>query len=479
MKEIINKVELIQLIKETVNEVIDTVGYTYGPNGRTVILSDFEGNGIVTKDGVSVSDSIHFSNPYKNIIANILKEVARKTVEEAGDGTTTSLILTQAFVNIGYELLDNGVQYSSIKKSLEDLLKYTIIELDKVSTKTKTKDIINIARTASNNDEDISKIIDKAYRHSKVVKAEESTLSEDQLIKINGMTLRATYFDQAFINDNSTRSIKYDKCYVALIDGEMYHTDPILKLVNKLDGIPLIILADNFTDRIVDTFKRIYNNDTINVALIKTPGVNNHRRNILSDIDAYTGGTLMSPDKEYSNISYLGVLSGIEIKSNETILYNEIKLQPVVTRINELKELIKSDLPKYDKELIQQRLDSLEGKASVIRVGGKSQVEIKEKFDRYEDAILSVKHALDGGYVKGGGLTLKNIASDSNFTRTPILELSQALNACNDKLNIETVNELVIDPLKVVKSALENAISVAKTILGTEAIVLNKYLWKE
>lgn len=477
MKEILSKEELKNIIKETVNEVADTVCYTYGPNGKTVILSDFEGNGIITKDGVSVSNAINYDNPYKNIITNIMKEVAQKTVDEADDGTTTSICLTQAFINRGFELMEQGVSYNDIKDALEYLSLYVVKEINKASKKTKKKDIINIALTASNNDVKIAKIINDAYKHSPIVKVEESTLSYDTITKINGMTLRTTYFDQAFINDISTQSIKYSECYIALIQDTMYTVDPIAALVNKIEGKPLIIIADHFSDNVLRIIKQHYNSGSLKVALVAAPGVNNHRANIVDDISTYTSATVLDNSKKYTSIEYLGKADGVEIKKDEMIIFNETTNKAVHKRLHELKELINTDLPKYNKELTQQRINSLSGSASVIKVGGDSPVEVKEKFDRYEDAIGSVKHALDEGYVKGGGLTLKYIADNAEFTKTPILELTQCLYSCNNKMP-EIIDDTVIDPAKVTRCAIENSISVAKTLLSTEAIVLNKHLWK-
>lgn len=476
MKEIISKEELRDIIKETVNEVADTVCYTYGPNGKTVILSDFEGNGIVTKDGVSVCNAISYSNPYKNIITNIMKEVSQKTVEEADDGTTTSICLTQAFVNKGYELLEQGVNYNDIKTALEELSSYTVANIKKMSKKTLKKDIINVAKTASNNDNKIAKMIETAYKHSNVVRVEESSLDKDTIIKVNGMSLRTTYFDAAFINDITSQSIKYDECYIALIEDIMYTVDPIASLVNKLNGKPLIIIADHFSENVVRILKQNYNSGSLKVALVKAPGVNNHRTNVMNDISIYTNANILNNSKKYTSIEYLGVVSGIEIKKEETIIFNDKPNKLVDIRIEELKKLITTDLSKYDKELAQQRIDSLSGSASIIKVGGDSPVEIKEKFDRYEDAIGSVKHALDEGYVKGGGLTLKYIADNANFTKTPILELSNCLYSCNNKMP-SIIKDDIVDPAKVTRCAVENSISVAKTLLSTEAIVLNKHLW--
>ena len=485
MKEIISKEESRKLIKDTINEVAETVCYTYGPNGKTVILSDFEGKGIVTKDGVSVCNSINFENPYKNIIANIIKQVAQKTVEEAGDGTTTSICLANAFINKGYELLEQGVNYNDIKNALEELEEYTIKELKNNSRKTKKKDIINVAMVSSNNDKSIATIIDKAYKHSNIVKVEESTLKEDTLIEVNGMSLKAGYFDAAFINNSKSNSIKYSDCRVALIDGNMETIDPIKNLVFKLDGKPLIIFANHFGDKVIQILKQNYNNGSLNVALVKTPGVNQHRKNILSDVGLYTKSSILESNKVYNEISYLGYLDSIEIKKEETILFNSKIDKFTEDKINELKEYIRSDISKYDKELATQRLESLTGKASLIKVGGESPIEIKERYDRIEDAIGAVKAAIEEGIVEGGGKALYNVSTSLlEWTKTPYLELIDCLKEPVKKLNLDMENKSmfdlnVIDPLKVTRCALQNAISVAKTILSTEAIVLNKYLWKE
>jgi chaperonin GroEL len=496
MKEIISKEESRKLIKDTVNEIAETVCYTYGPNGKTVILTDNEGNGIVTKDGVSVCNAINFEDPYKNIIANIIKQVGQKTVEEAGDGTTTSICLANAFINKGFELIDQGISYNEIKTSLEELEKYTVKELKANSRKVKKKDIINIAKIASNNDIEIASIINKAYKHSKIVKVEESNLKKDELVEVNGMSLRTTYFDAAFINDGKTNTIKYNDCRIALIDGNMETTDSISKLVYKIDGKPLIVIADHFSDRVIALLRKNYNEGSLKIALVKSPGVNQHRKNIMSDIALYTGSQLLNPNKVYTETEYLGYIDNIEVKKEETILLNSKDNKEVKNLIEELNELVKTDIPKYDKELATQRLQSLTGTVSLIKVGGESPVEIKERFDRIEDAVLAVKSAYEEGMVEGGGLGLFKTQFKSYFTKTPILELSNSLQEPYRILNPITIIDMgkekiisfdlnpdfykkgIIDPTKVVRCALQNAISVAKTILGTEAIVLNKYLWK-
>ena len=485
MKEITSKEELKEIIKQTVQEISDTVCYTYGPNGRTVILTDNEGIGIATKDGVSVCNSIHFNDPIKNVVANIVKQVSQKTLEEAGDGTTTSICLTNAFVQKGFELLDQGISFNEIKQSLEELLEYTVKELKSNSKKLTKKDIYNVANVSSNNDKEIASIVDKAFKYSKVVKVEESTLSKTELIKVNGMSLKTTYFSPEFINYKNLY-IKYDNSYIALIDGKMETTDCIAYLVNKLEKKPLIIVADYFSDNVIRILKQLYNSGSLDVALIKSPGINTHRKNLMKDIALYTGATLLDPNKKYTEINYLGNIEGIEVKKEETIIFNNTNPNLLEDKISELKNGLKEDIPKYDKDLIKQRINGLNGSASIIKVGGNSPIEIKEKYDRYEDAIGAVEAALEEGIVEGGGIALAKIYYHHNPTKTPYLELSQSLLECyntlgNDKAPIQKdmFEESIIDPLKVTRCALENAISVAKTILSTEAIVLNPNLWKE
>ena len=479
MKEIITKEDLREIIKQTVQEISETVCYTYGPNGKTVILTDHEGIGISTKDGVSVCNAINFSDPIKNVIANIIKQVSQKTLDEAGDGTTTSICLTNAFVQKGFELLESGISYKEIKQSLEELEEYVVKELKANSKKLTKKDIYNVANISSNNDKEIATIVDKAFKHSNIVKVEESTLNETTFIEVKGMTLRTTYFGQDFVNHNN--SVKYSDAYIALIDGKMETTEAIKNIVYKLDKKPLIIIADHFSDHVVGLLKQNYNTGALNVALIKSPGINNHRKNLMKDIALYTGATLLDPNKTYNTLEYLGNISGIEAKIDETIIYKDKTLYEVDLKILELKESLKDDIPQYDKELLQQRIDGLTGSASVIKVGGNSPIEIKEKYDRFDDAVRAVESAMEEGISKGAGYALKECYLQDNELSPCLTIPFFTLNEYIEGVGIinNEVTSTIIDPTKVIRCALENAISVAKTILSTEAIVLNPNLWKE
>lgn len=481
-KEIYSKDEARDLLLSGVNKLADTVLLTMGPNGKTVIISNENREPYASKDGVSVAKEILFNHPVENYAATLIKQAAKKTVEEAGDGTTTATCLAQSFINTGYKLMSEGIPYNKIKSELEELEKEVLKELKKVSKKLTKKDIINVATIAANNDTQIGSIIKKAYDHSNIIRVEESDNSEDTLETVNGMELDGCYFSQAFVNNAKKQSIEYDKCNFIIIDGKLENLDPIAKLLKGVQLYPTIILADHFHDEVVSILKRNYNSGALAIGLIKSPSFAQHRKDLISDIISYTDAV----QQTNPNV-YVSEIDGVFADKYKFVL---TKKNPNKSKISDLKESIKTETNSHFKKLIQDRIDNLEGSLSIIKVGGGSEVEMKERKDRIDDAVLAVKSAIEEGIVEGGGVALCKIFNKLLYTKTPILELSLCLgqpygvifNRIEDNkvffqedLNMFDIN--IVDPHKVTRCAFQNAISVAKTFLSIEAIVLTPELW--
>lgn len=482
MKEIYKDKELDKLIKETVTELVETVCHTYGPNGHTVIITEDEGP-YATKDGVSVSKSIFFKDPIKNKIATILKQVAQKTVDEAGDGTTTSMCLAGIFLNRGYELIEEGYKYNEVKRELEELVEDTLIHLKKNSKKLKEKDIIHVANISSNNDQKIANLISDAFKHSKLVKVEEGDSYEDSISKIKGMTILSPYFNSAFINNESKKSIEYENAEVIVIDGKLENLNCIKGL---LTNKPMIILADHFSEGVISLLKHNYNKGSLQVAPIKTPGLGEHRKSLVNDICIYTNSKLINPSKTYIDKKYVGFIDGVTCKNDSTTLFNKKAEKYTTDIIKELESYLKSDITKREVELTLSRLEGLKGMVSIIKVGGNSPIEMKERYDRVEDAVRAVSCALEEGIVEGGGMAYvrASLNQTNNKFENCLLDPYRKIHWDNNIDGIVTIDigknmykENIIDPLKVTRCSLENAASVAKMLLGTKALVLNPETW--
>lgn len=480
MKEIYKDEEYKDLQLEGINELANTVLLTMGPNGSTVTITDEYGNTYITKDGVSVANKIVFKDTIKNTGAELIKQVAQKTVEEAGDGTTTSICLAQAFINKGYELMKEGYTFNQIRDNLDILELEVVHQLKKNSRKCTKKDIINVATIAANNDIEIGKMISDAYKNSNVVKVEEVEEEFDTLDKVNGMQLEGSYFHKAFINNPKKESIEYNNCKFIIYDGKI---ENITDISNHLEGVqdrPIIIMADHFNDSVVSLLKQNYNEGNIAIGLLKSPNFAEHRRNIVQDIISYTKAFHSMKSKVY-----ITNLDSVFADRNKIIITK--KDADGSGRAAYLKAALKVQTDKSSKKLLQDRINLLEGNLSIIKVGGKSELERRERKDRIDDAVLAVKCALEEGIIEGGGVALAKIYLYNNYTKSPILELLKCLitpydyifrnNKPIDPIRKDMFKENILDPFKVTRCALQNALSVTKTILSSEAIVINDRLW--
>ena len=476
-----------------VNKLHNAVASTMGPNGKTVVIPDEDSYGKykVTKDGVSVARQVKLKDPVENIGAQLIKQAAEKTVEEAGDGTTTATVLATAFVN---NLKD--FEYTEVVKAFDDIIPKVLVELKNNSRELKKEDIKHVASISANNDEVIGNIIQDAYNHSDIIKIEQSNNIKDVVELIEGMSLNVSYFSKHFVNNEKKGTCELDNPYVLLLDGKLEKLEnfrvPLEKGMDQ--GSSLLIITEHVHEQSLRKLESIVLSNNVNLCIIKTPGFGPHRKDLIRDLSDFTGATVISDMTKEYNDKILGTLKSASISKNSSILVKDesINLEDLILT---LKEYSKStELTDYDKELLKQRIDNLTGKVSIIKIGGKTENEMKERYDRYDDAVKAVSCALEEGIVEGGGValfkTIIKLLKDVDCLENELLisltnpyvtifpkELISDIRCLDIGKNM--FKENIIDPLKVTRTALENAVSVAKTILSTDAIVLNEIEWNK
>ncbi len=477
-KEIYKNKECTNKLLEAINELSDTVTLTMGPFGKTVIISDSNGNPYVTKDGVSVANYIHFEDPVKNIAVNLLKEVAQKTVDMAGDGTTTSICLANSFITKGYELMSSGYSYNDLKHELDELELYVVSHLKKGVKKLDFKKIREVATISANNDQAIGETIQWAYNNSKIVKVEESDKEKDELILLSGMRLDTGFFDKAFINNQSKQSIEYDKAAILVIDGHLTDLKNIAPTI-EANREGLVIVADHFSDSVLSILRDNYNKGLLKIALIKSPGFATHRKDLMKDLALFTGGYVINPNNK-ETIRY-GFIDSIKATSDKVLIVKK-EIPEAAIRMASALDLSLSELNETQRELTKQRITNLSGNISIIKVGGKSELEMKERKDRIDDAVLAVSCALEEGIIEGAGKPLWLLSATAGSAFKDCLKAPYdtiVKNGSNSKLYEKDLFKCgVIDPYKVTRVAIQNAISIAKVILSTEAVVINNRLWR-
>lgn len=475
-----------------INKLNQAVSSTLGPNGKNVIIPDRKtGKYKVTKDGVSVAREIFFKDPIENIGAQLAKQAAEKTVEDAGDGTTTATVLTTAFVN---NLKD--FDYKDINKAFDEIIPRVIEQLKLNSRELKHNDIKHVASISANNDLQIGELIQQAYNHSDIVKIEESSNTEDVLDTLPGMSLPVSYFSKHFITNQSKGTCEFTNVNTLIIDGKLEKLENfriILELTQQPNN-SLLIIVEDIHEQALRKLETFVLSQSLPICIIKSPGFSKHRKDLLQDLCDFTGSTLITDLSKTYNINILGKLQSCKISKNNSILVKDDNID-ITDKLEVLNELFKNtELTEYDKDLIKQRIEYLKGKISIIKVGGKSELEMKERFDRYDDAVKAVACALEEGIVEGGGIALNKTREIIYYEKymqkvSPVwLALLESLyepmvaisnnGAILDK-NISMFEQNIIDPLKVTRCALENAVSIAKIILSTEAIVLNETEWSQ
>jgi chaperonin GroEL len=506
-----------QSILRGVNRLADAVKVTLGPKGRNVVLDKKFGSPVITKDGVTVAKEIELKEPLENMGAQMVREVASKTSDVAGDGTTTATVLAQAIYREGSKNVTAGANPMALKRGIEKAVGAVIEELKKLSKPVKGKMIAQVGIVSANNDETIGGIIAEAMEKvgkDGVITVEEAKTLETSLEVVEGMQFDRGYLSPYFVTDPERMEAVLENPLVLIHEkkiSSMKDLLPVLEQVAKL-GKPLLIIAEDVEGEALATLVVNKLRGTLHVAAVKAPGYGDRRKAMLEDVAVLTGGKAITEDLgiklENIKLDDLGKAKKITIdKDNTTIVEGSGKAKDIEGRVKQIRTQIEETTSDYDREKLQERLAKLVGGVAVIKVGAATETEMKEKKARVEDAMHATKAAVEEGIVPGGGVALlrcvkavesveadgdeavgvgiirraleeplRQIAQNAGYEGAVVvakvrdLKTDDGFNALNDKYE-NLVEAGVIDPTKVVRSALQNAASIASLLLTTEALV--------
>ena len=521
--------EAREKLKNGVNQLADAVVSTLGPNGRNVVIAQNMANPQSTKDGVTVAKSIDLEDPIENMGAQMVKQAAIKTADQAGDGTTTSTLLAREIYNTGLMYSDKGHNAVEIKRGIDKAVKMVVSELKEASEDISNEDQLEqVATISANNDPEVGKLIatafDKVGREG-VITVEESKTHETTLEVVEGMQFDRGYKSPYFVTDNNTMTAQLDDPYILLYDGKINAVKDLLPL---LEGVSqqnksLLIVAEDIDGEALAAMIVNKMRGILKCCAVKAPDFGDRRTMILEDMAAVTGGTVVSKQKgmrlDKITTDALGTARGVTVTKEETTIVDGGGTEDAIaSRLEEIKAQIDKTDSSYAREQLQARLAKMAGGVAIINVGGHTEAEMKEKKDRVEDALHATKAAIEEGILPGGGVALFHIAdkafdafyNDNNLSRdqqrgveivqnsitrpfAQILEnagyspqeIYGVINECSQQsvttgFNINTceyvdfLKEGIIDPTKVTRCALENAASVAGTMLITECTIVDK-----
>ena len=507
-----------QSILRGVNRLADAVKVTLGPKGRNVVLDKKFGSPIITKDGVTVAKEIELKEPLENMGAQMVREVASKTSDVAGDGTTTATVLAQAIYREGAKNVTAGANPMDLKRGIDKAVVAVTEELKKLSKPVKGKMIAQVGTISANNDETIGSIIAEAMEKvgkDGVITVEEAKSMETSLEVVEGMQFDRGYLSPYFVTDPERMEVALESALVLIHEkkiSSMKDLLPVLEQVAKL-GRPLLIIAEDIEGEALATLVVNKLRGTLQVAAVKAPGYGDRRKAMLEDIAILTGGKAITEDLgiklENIKLDDLGKAKKITIdKDNTTIVEGSGKAKDIEGRVKQIRAQVEETTSDYDREKLQERLAKLVGGVAVIKVGAATETEMKEKKARVEDAMHATKAAVEEGIVPGGGVALlrsvkavealksegdeqvginlirraleeplRQIAVNAGYEGAVVVakvrdakNAEEGFNAQNEKYE-NLVEAGVIDPTKVVRSALQNAASISGLLLTTEALV--------
>ena len=522
-KEIKFNIEARALLKEGVDQLADTVKVTLGPKGRHVVLEKKFGAPLITKDGVTVAKEIELSNAFRNMGAQMVKEVASKTGEIAGDGTTTATLLAQAIIHIGLKNITAGANPMDVKrgidKAVEKVIKH-IISQAKVIGDDLNK-IEQVARIAANDDHEIGKLIAEAMSKVKkegVITVEESKGTTTSVEVVEGMQFDRGYISAYFVTNAEKMEADLDNPYILIYDKKVSTMKDLLPILEATaqTGRPLLIISEDVEGEALATLVVNRLRGSLKVCAVKAPGFGDRRKEMLEDIAILTGGTVISEEKglklEHATLDMLGNAEKVTVnKENTTLVNGAGDKEMIKARVAQIKQQMITTTSDYDKEKLQERLAKLSGGVAVLYIGAASEVEMKEKKDRVDDSLHATRAAIEEGIVPGGGVAyiramaaLDGLKGDNDDQTTGIEIIKRSIeeplrqiaenagregavvvqnvkagkgdfgyNAQTDKYE-KLYTSGVIDPAKVVRIALENAASVAGMFLTTEAVVVEE-----
>jgi chaperonin GroEL len=503
----------------------DAVTCTLGPNGRNVIIDNAGENPVSTKDGVTVARSIELENPIENIGAQLLKQAAIKTADLAGDGTTTTTLLAATMIADGFNAIKAGSNAVEVKRGIEQATKEVIDQIKKISKDiTSDEQIKQVAVISANGDEEIGALISEAMQAvgvDGVVTVEESRIGETSLEIVEGIQIDKGYKSLYFVTNNDTMTATLNNPKILLYNGRLTQVKELLPLLNSLSqsNDELLVIAEDIDGEALSTLLVNKMRGILKAAVVKAPDFGDRRLHILEDIATVTGGQVISPEKgmklEKFNSDWLGSARLVTVaKETTTIVDGKGNVEEIEQRIDDLKQQIDNAKSMFEREKLQERLGKLSGGVAVINIGAPTEVEMREKKDRVDDALHATKAALQEGILPGGGVALvhaRQVLANKKYDNvdldlgrdivyractSPFLKILsnagyenlESFSIVNRLANVESdygynlktkiitdlVEEGIIDPTKVTRLALENAVSVAGTILITESIVYNK-----
>ncbi|MFI5386169.1 MAG: chaperonin GroEL [Fimbriimonadales bacterium] len=507
-------------LERGVNKVADAVKVTLGPKGRNVVLDKKWGSPTITKDGVTVAKEIELEDPYENMGAQLCKEVASKTNDVAGDGTTTATVLAQAIVNEGLRYVAAGGNPIAVKRGIDHAVDKVIAEIKKASKPIKDKEQVEFVATIAGNDPEIgrqvSEAMDKVGKDG-VITVEESKGRETTMEIVEGMQFDRGYVSPYFVTDPERMEAVIEKPLILIHEKKIGSAQDFLPFLEKAAAQrrPLLIIAEDIEGDALATLVLNKIRGVLQVAAVKAPGFGDRRKAMMEDIAILTKGSFVSEDLgtklENITMDMLGTAEKVVItKEDTTIIQGAGTKEAVLGRINTIKKQIETTDSNYDKEKLQERLAKLSGGVAVIKVGASTETELKEKKHRYEDALSATRAAVEEGIVPGGGETLlragdaldlkgltgdeltgakivtraleeplRCIAKNAGLEGSVIIEHVRAaktgmgLNALTGKIE-DLAKAGIVDPAKVVRSTIQNAASIAGLILTTETLVVEK-----
>ena len=521
-KELFFDSEAREKMKRGVDTLANAVKVTLGPKGRNVIIDKKFGSPQITKDGVTVAKEIELEDAVENMGAQLVKEVASKTADQAGDGTTTATVLAQSIYTIGSKNVAAGANPMDLKKGIEKAVDAIVKDLKKQSRPiTTSNEIAQVATISANNDSEIGKMIssamDKVGREG-VITVEEARGTETEVKTVEGMQFDRGYLSAYFVTNTDKMEVELEKPFILISEkkvSSMKELLPVLEVVAQT-GRPLLIISEDVDGEALATLVVNKIRGALKVAAVKAPGFGDRRKAMLEDIAILTGGTVIAEERGFklgnATIEYLGQADKIIIdKDNTTIVNGSGSKDDINNRVNQIKSQIENTTSDYDREKLQERLAKLSGGVAILYIGAATEVEMKEKKDRVDDALHATRAAVEEGIIAGGGValiraigSLDKLKGENEDQMTGINIIRQAVesplrtivanaggeasvvvnavragkddfgyNAREDKYE-NMIAAGIIDPTKVTRLALENAASIAGLLLTTECVIADK-----
>ena len=518
-KELFFRNDARDRLKKGVDTLADAVKVTLGPKGRNVIIDRKFGAPTVTKDGVSVAKEIELKEPIENMGAQLVKEVASKTADSAGDGTTTATVLAQSIFNIGIKNVAAGANPMDLKRGIDKAVAAVVADLKSQSKSIQnSNEIKQVATISANNDEEIGQMIadamDKVGKDG-VITVEEARGTETEVKTVEGMQFDRGYLSPYFVTNTEKMEVDMENPYILIYDKKISSMKELLPILEPVaqSGKPLVIISEDLDGEALATLVVNKIRGSLKIAAVKAPGFGDRRKAMLEDLAILTGGTLISEERGYklenATMEYLGTAEKVNIDKDTTTIVNGAGTEAdIKARVSQIQQQIENTTSDYDKEKLQERLAKLAGGVAILYIGAATEVEMKEKKDRVDDALHATRAAVQEGVVAGGGVALIRAAAaldkvevDNEDQATGVNIIRVALESplrtivanCGGEGSV-VVNEVkngkgdygynartekyenliaagVIDPTKVTRLALENAASIAALLLTTECVI--------